>query len=510
MARNEAGPAQFPGLMDLACDVTGGRVIIASDDFFAEKENLIKRDKPVFDPDAFTDRGKLMDGWESRRRRTPGHDWCIVKLGVPGHVRAVDIDTAWFLGNHPPFASLDGCNVDGDPSGEELRDEVEWTEIVPQVPLKLGSQNLCAVVESGPFTHVRLHMYPDGGVARLRVFGDPLPLEPPLDHQPVDLAGVNNGGTALACSDMFFAPMQNLLLPDQAANMGEGWETRRKRGPGSDWILLSLGAMGELDWLEIDTSHFKGNFPDRVSVEGICWPDAPPASLQSSPDWVTVLPETKMQAHHVFKFENELNERGPFTHLRVWVHPCGGISRFRAYGQPTPDAKEDDALLHKLHALDDAQLEATLLKVCGSRRWARAMLRRRPFTSRAALLGWAEAEWWRLGDKDWLEAFSHHPQIGANVDELREKYAATAEQSAAEQAGVQGASEETLAALAEGNRDYLAHFGYIFLVCATGKSADEMLTLLRSRLGNVPDDELRIAAGEQAKITRLRLLKLGT
>lgn len=328
--------ASFGGLIDLASEALGGRALECTDDFFASMHNLVKPGRGVFLPDEYTERGKWMDGWESRRKRTEGHDWCVLELGARGVIRAVDIDTNHFLGNHPPFASLEATRGP--------LESAEWVEILPQSPLRPGSQNLFTVRDPNPFTHVRLHIYPDGGVARLRVWGEveatwtgtvmDEETKPRLGGGEVDLAAVVNGGKALACSDAFFGPMDNLLLPGRAANMGGGWETKRKRpAPGHDWILLRLGDRGSLSLLEIDTNHFKGNYPDRVSVHGI---DAPLSSLTEliAPDapFETVLDERKLEAHTRHFFGEELAQRGPFSHLRIDVYPDGGISRFRAWG----------------------------------------------------------------------------------------------------------------------------------------------------------------------------------
>jgi len=505
------GAAAFAGLVDLAARTVGGTVLLASDDFFAEKENLIEPGRGVFIPEKYTERGKWMDGWESRRKRVPGHDDCIVRLGVRGSIHGVDIDTNHFLGNHPPFGSLEACDVPEDTSPEALRDEVEWTEILEPSPLKLGSQNLFAVSNRGPFTHVRLRIYPDGGVARLKVLGVPAPAKTPEGR--VDLMGVVNGGRSVACSDMFFSPMVNLILPTPAENMGGGWETRRRRAPGNEWIIVKLCAPGALEELVVDTAFFNGNYPDRCAVEGIAWPDAPITALVPNVDgteldWQPVLRTHKLRANHAHHF-SELVNRGPFTHLRLRIFPCGGVSRMRAYGTVASlDVVASEGGLGALNRLSEAERLERLLRCCGSRRWARAMSRRAPFVSRTHLLGAADAAWWRLGDGDFREAFGHHPEIGADVAKLREKFAATASWSAGEQAGVTGASDATLEALAKGNRAYQEQFGHVFLVCATGKTADEMLALLEERLHNPPENELRIAAGEQAKITKLRLAKL--
>lgn len=502
MGRDEPGTYAFVDLIDLASSLLGGRAVACSDDFFASMDNLVMPGRGVFDPAAYTDRGKLMDGWESRRRRTPGHDWCVVKLGVPGTVRGVDIDTNHFLGNHGPFASLEGAFLDGDPDADALENEVAWAPLLPQVPLQRGSQNLFAVHAPRRVTHVRLNMYPDGGIARLKVYGTP---DAPAAEGRLDLAAAENGGRPVGCSDMFFSPMVNLIAPGRAPTMGDGWETRRRRDlPGSEWIAVKLGVPGVLDEVVLDTHHFKGNYPDRASLEGIWWPDAPDGAVPKAEGWVTILDRVKLQADHAHRFA--AGGAGPFTHLRLVIHPCGGVSRMRVFGRPAAPAAGADPVLAAVSDPETA-FEA-FFRCCGSTRWARQMAARAPFSSRAELYGTAAWVWWHLGGRDWREAFTHHPRIGADPAKLREKFAATAAWSEAEQSGVADAGVDVIEALAEANRAYEAKFGYLFIVCATGKRADEMLALCRERLENTPENEIRIAAGEQAKITRLRLEKL--
>jgi len=493
--------ASFPGLLDLASQDLGGQPLLCSDDFFAGMENLVKPAPAAFDPDAYTERGKLMDGWESRRKRVPGPDWCIVKLGVRGTIRAVDIDTSFFMGNHPPFASLWACDAAGS-APESLRDHQGWTLVVPEMPLRRGSSNVAVATGGGgaTWTHVKLVIYPDGGVARLRVYGEPARDD---GGGEIDLVGAQHGGRAVACSDAFFSSMDNLVLPTRAPHMGHGWETRRSRPPGEDWIILRLGRVGVVNRLLADTHHFKGNYPDRCAVDGILWPDAPPHALVQSADWSPVVRSSKLRADSVHTLD--VADPGPWSHLRLRILPDGGVSRLRAFGLPAEPACADPAV-ERVNAANADRLTS----VCGSRRWVAAMMAARPFVSPAHLYGTAEDLWWHLGDGDWREAFGHHPQIGADVETLRARFAHTAAQSAREQAGVAGADDATLAALAKGNADYLARFGFIFLVCATGKTADEMLALLRERIDNEPANELRIAAGEQVKITRLRLAALGS
>ena len=496
-------PAAFAGQVDLASADLDGRTLACSDDFFASMDHLVRPAPAVFDPDAYTERGKLMDGWESRRKRVPGHDWCIVRLGVPGLVRGVDIDTAFFLGNHPPYASIEGCNVDPGTDVEALRTTVEWTEIVPSMPLQRGSHNLQAVSHLGVWTHVRLRIYPDGGVARLRIWGEPIPAS--HDGIEVDLASIRQGGQALACSDMFFSPMNNLLLPKPAENMGGGWETRRSRPPGDDWIIVKLGTPGLLNQAVVDTKHFKGNFPDTVAMDGLYWPDAPLPALVESEDWKEILPrfEATADGNHL----KELTDSGPWTHVRLRIYPDGGVSRLRVFGVPSEETPAD-ARLQSLNALNEADAMAALMRCCGSTRWAKRMVAARPFRSSTELHGLARWFWWQMDDADWKEAFTHHPKIGADPDVLREKFASTSDWSGTEQSGMSGASEDTIQQLAEGNQAYDDRFGYIFIVCASGLSAAEMLERLTLRMKHTPENEIRIAAGEQAKITALRLDKL--
>jgi len=492
----------FPHLLDLASERVGGKALATSDDFFAGMENLLKPGRAQFDPNTYTDRGKEMDGWESRRRRSPGHDWCIVRLGLPGVIRGVDVDTDWFLGNHPPYASMDATTAPHDATPEALR-AAEWTEILPSVPLAPGSRNLFPVRSSDRWTHVKLRIYPDGGVGRLRVYGEALP---DLRGGEMDLAAAANGAKAVAASDSFFSPMDNLILPGRPENMGGGWETRRRRLPGNDWVIVRLAAPGTVRRLLVDTCHFKGNYPPVCAVDGLYWPDAPPNLLPQA-RWTPVLPESRLGPDEEHLFEG-LADAGPFTHLRLRVLPCGGVARLRAWGHPAEADPSGDTLLAHLQSLDPAAAEAAFKRCCGSTRFAKAMAAARPFRSRAHLFGEAERIWWRLDDADWLEAFSHHPKIGADVAKLREKFAATATWSAGEQAGMAAADEATISALAAGNSAYDARYGFLFIVCATGLSAKEMLDRLNGRMHNRPDDEIRIAAAEQAKITRLRLEKL--
>lgn len=328
----------FTELIDLASERVGGAVLMANDDFFAPKENLLKASAPIFIPDKYTDRGKWMDGWESRRRRTPGFDWCIVRLGLPGIIRGIVVDTSFFRGNYPEHCSLEGATFTALASEEELTNEaVQWVPLLPQMPLTGDSQNPFPIDYGERITHLRFKIYPDGGVARLRVYGEVVPDWEQLKRAggQVDLAAAENGALVLSCSDMFFGHRHNLIMPGRAVNMSDGWETKRRRGPGHDWSIIKLGKPGEIKRLEVDTSHFKGNFPESCSLEACNLPNATIDALtELSAPWASVLPRTKLQAHTRHFFDKELLDTGVASHLRFSIFPDGGVSRLRVHGTP--------------------------------------------------------------------------------------------------------------------------------------------------------------------------------
>ena len=326
----------FTELIDLASEKLGGAVLYANDDFFAPKENLLKPTAPVWREGAYTERGKWMDGWESRRRRTPGFDWCVIRLGLPGRPRGVVVDTSYFRGNYPEQCSLEACAVEGRPTVEQLIDDAtEWAEILPASQLRGDSQNPFPVEHGARATHLRFRIYPDGGVARLRVYGEVLPDWARIAARggEVDLAAVEHGGQVLACSDMFFGHRHNLIMPGRAADMSDGWETKRRRGPGHDWAVVRLGARARrIRRVEVDTSHFKGNYPDACSLEACDLTDGEAAGADwPSCDWREVLPRTKLEAHTRHNFEDEIAGAGAATHLRFQIYPDGGVSRLRVY-----------------------------------------------------------------------------------------------------------------------------------------------------------------------------------
>ena len=241
-------------------------MIYANDELFAERENLIKPEEPVFQPHTFGHKGQIMDGWETRRRREPGSDAAIVRLGCGGVVRRVVVDTSYFTGNYPPEVSVEACGAEGYPSPAELA-AAEWTTLVPRSPVAGDARNEFEVEPGRRATHVRLTMFPDGGVARLRVYGEPVP-DPRLLPATIDLAALENGAVVTGCSNMFYSSPANLLLPGQARVMGDGWETSRRRDQANDWVEVRLACAGSVEVVELDTSHFVGNAPGWATLGG--------------------------------------------------------------------------------------------------------------------------------------------------------------------------------------------------------------------------------------------------
>jgi allantoicase len=330
----------FTRYTNLAAEKLGASVPECSDDFFAEKENLIKEGRGVFIADKYTERGKWMDGWESRRKRTPGHDWCIVQLATPGKLAGVDIDTNHFLGNHPPFASIEAAYIDHDENQEAAAvdfNNCSWKEVLPKSPLEPGSQNFYAINDQEIYTHIKLHIYPDGGVARLKIYGEVYKNWSMVNgSELVNLAAASNGAQAILCNDMFFSHMNNLIMPGRGENMGDGWETKRNRTPhNKDWVIIRLAHKGTIEKILIDTAHFKGNYPDSGMLEGCSMGKDEEKNLTDHPvNWSVILPNHKLSAdkEHFFE-EAQLENKGPFTHVRLNIFPDGGVSRLRVWGK---------------------------------------------------------------------------------------------------------------------------------------------------------------------------------
>ena len=332
MAQPETALPSFArNAINLASPRLGARVVFATDDFFADKSRMLADAAPVFDPDKYDENGKYMDGWESKRRRSGGHDYCIVKLGARGVIRGVDIDTSFFTGNFPPAASIEACV-----SGTDPDDNTAWTEILPAVSLGPSAHHYHAIGSEEAWTHLRLHIYPDGGVARLRVYGEPVPSWEGKDRAALhELSLANNGGRIVAYNNAHYGSVWTLITSGRGINMGDGWETRRRREPGNDWIIVKLGAAGIIEKIEVDTCHYKGNYPDCCSLQAAMVTSVTDQSIVTEAMfWPVLMGEHKLQMDHIHTFAGSAIEKlGPVNHVKFNIFPDGGVSRLRIFGR---------------------------------------------------------------------------------------------------------------------------------------------------------------------------------
>jgi len=337
---NNLEKPDFVKYLDLALAKLGGKVLYATDEWFAAKENLIEQSEPVFHKGKFVPTGQFMDGWESRRKRTPGHDWAVLQLATPGKIHGFDVDTAHFMGNQPSSCSIEGINLAPGSAPEDWENtQLKWKEILADTVLNPGSHHYVPCADQDTFTHLKFNIYPDGGVARLRVYGE---VDKDWNKQPVDetidLLAAVNGGKAIQCNDMFYSHMDNLIMPGRGINMGDGWETKRNRTPNNrDWVILRLGHPGCIEKINLDTHHFKGNFPDSCSIEG-CYSESDEAVIANEVEWQSLLPQNKLNAHKEHFYITEIKHLSCITHIRLNIFPDGGVSRLRLFGKKSSKA----------------------------------------------------------------------------------------------------------------------------------------------------------------------------
>jgi allantoicase len=330
-SKKRAKSPTYTDLPDLAAERLGGAVIAANDDFFAPKESLVRATAPEWREGEYTDRGKWMDGWETRRRRTAGYDWAIIRLGVPGIVQGVVIDTSFFTGNYPEQASIDAAAVEGSPSVDRMMsDDIKWQPLLKKSSLKGNRANAFAIKSGGRrVTHLRLNIFPDGGVARFRIHGAVVPDEAVFKAgREVDLAALKNGGFVVSCSDMHYGNRQNLILPGRSTHMGDGWETKRRRGPGHDWAIVRLARRGVIERVELDTDHFKGNAPGKCMLE---YADAGASFNPRTARWKPLVSESPLEPHNQHRWD-KLSPKAA-THVRLNIYPDGGVARLRLFGR---------------------------------------------------------------------------------------------------------------------------------------------------------------------------------
>lgn len=320
------------GAVNLASARLGAKGLFVTDDFFAPLDRMLQDTPAKWLEDVYDDNGKWMDGWESRRKRVPGHDFAVIRLAMPGRIFGFDVDTSYFTGNFPPHCSIEACFLEaGDPV-----EATSWTEILPKAPLGPGAHHFLEnAARDRVWTHLRLHIYPDGGIARLRVYGEAhFDWSKVGTGEEVDLAYIYNGAKSLAWSNAHYGVPDQMLGPGRGINMGDGWETARRRGPGNDWAIIRLGHPGIIRRIVVDTAHFKGNFPDTCDLLGANLPDHADtfsdAEIEASMTWKPILPRQKLQMDHIHAFAAE--DIGPVTHVRFSMYPDGGVSRLRLFG----------------------------------------------------------------------------------------------------------------------------------------------------------------------------------
>ena len=328
-------PAFTRGTINLASAGLGARGIFATDEFFGPLSRMLADAPAVYQPGVYDEHGKWMDGWETRRRRGPGHDHAVIALASPGSIRGFDVDTAYFTGNYPTACAIEACLAPDGPG-----DETEWMELLGPSPLGPSAQHFFECASDSLYSHVRLRIYPDGGVARLRVYGIPA-LEPA--EGPIDLASALCGGQVVAFSNGHYGH-QRLLAPGRGVNMGDGWETSRRREPGHEWIVVKLAARATVESIVIDTAHFKGNYPDACSMQAAdltgTTGDLPTLVKAASMFWQEILPEQKLAADRIHTFDGNLvKQAGAVTHVRLNIHPDGGVSRLRVFGHVAEGGK---------------------------------------------------------------------------------------------------------------------------------------------------------------------------
>ncbi len=325
-------PAFVQQYVNLADARLGAAALDCSDDFFADRQRMLNPQPAVFVPGKYDSNGKWMDGWESRRKRGPGHDWCVVRLARPARLRGVDLDTSHFTGNYPPAASIEACCVaDGDPDVNTT-----WFPLLPVVELQGNAHHYHALDSDSEVSHVRVNLLPDGGLARLRLYGVPrFDAAARGADDLIDLVAALNGGTVVAANNQHFGLASSLLLPGRGVDMGDGWETRRRREPGSDWCILALARPGIIEAIEVDTAHFKGNFPASCSIQASQVREATPTSLiTQSMFWPDLLPAQPLSADAQHQYRQQIQALGVVSHVRFNIHPDGGVSRLRLRGRP--------------------------------------------------------------------------------------------------------------------------------------------------------------------------------
>ena len=321
---------KFKNTVNLAEPKFGSKIIYKTDQFFGAASRILNSQKPIFKEGVYDHHGKWMDGWETRRKRKAGHDYLIIKLGRPGKIFDVDIDTSFFSGNQPSQASLQACYSRNKPSKK-----TSWKTILNKKKLGPDKNHNFKIKNNSTFNFIKLNIFPDGGIARLKLNGKVDLEKINLKGKNVNLSLISNGSTIVSCNNEHFGKAENVLSPGVGVNMGDGWETRRSRGKNFDWIIIKFGMPGIINKLEIDTHHFKGNYPDTFTVQSALISNKAKSKkiVKNSKKWNLLLGKTKLKPNKKHSFQSKTFKKNKVNCLRINIFPDGGISRIRAFGQ---------------------------------------------------------------------------------------------------------------------------------------------------------------------------------
>ncbi|MDI9314079.1 MAG: allantoicase [Hydrotalea sp.] len=330
---------------NLASPMMGASILYASDDFFAPPVRMLQDHEPLFFPDKYDNHGKWMDGWETRRRRQGGHDHAIIKLGARGVIHGLGIHTHFFTGNFPPAVMVEGAIMpeqgkgDNDKTLEKNLAKIKWQPLLAKTNLQGDSYHFFTINTAHEFNVLRVSIFPDGGIARLRVYGEPkCDWQAKQNHKDIELSALKYGGRIIGYNDAHYGNVSSLLAERRAINMGDGWETRRQRNlPSHDWLVLALAHAGIIDKVVVDTAHYKGNYPDSCMIEGVMLKNniSDEELLKDEKiNWQVLLPQVKLRADYIHTFDKKsLQAIGAISHARLKIFPDGGVSRLRLYGR---------------------------------------------------------------------------------------------------------------------------------------------------------------------------------
>lgn len=474
--------------IDLASDRLRGYVLASSDQAFTSGAQLVS-----------SQAASNSQGWLTRRRRESGHDWAVVRLGVPGIVEELVIDTTGQVGQSPTHVSVEGCNAPHTSSASDLKD---WEALLPKTVLAENCPNTFSVPNGKRYSHLRLNIYPDGGVTRFHAFGLPVPAWMAPGAAPLsslDLAGSNNGAQITGWSDANGASAaQNLIYPNSPADHNDAWLTRRRRQPGHDWLVIRLAEAGQVHTAVLDTERLEADIPAKASLEGASSVGEPEES-----DWFELLPPRPMLPNTEHTYGQEIASHDEVRWVRLNLFPDGGMARLRLWGALSPKGQIESRLRY-LNSASSGELREIFRAVCHSDKWASSMALAGPFDSVADLQKKGATAWSHCREVDWKEALAGHPRIGekAQGGDLASRW------SRGEQSKAATPDEAIKAELRENQLIYEERFGFLFLICATGRTTEQILSVLKSRLEQTPENELQTVAEELAKIIHLRLEKL--